>query len=135
MSPGVRGTCATSNTNSKSVRADASGRSTAPLKVRISEHASVRLATMRPTPKPSCRPSPTDILLTHGPPHGVLDRTTKATLAGCPALAARLAALRPRLHVFGHIHEARGAYVHLWERAARPSAQNAAQVVVVDLLE
>ncbi|KAJ7089219.1 Metallo-dependent phosphatase-like protein [Mycena belliarum] len=65
----------------------------------------------------------TDILLTHGPPHGVLDRTTKATLAGCPALAARLAALRPRLHVFGHIHEARGAYVHLWEGAARPSAQ------------
>ncbi|KAJ7698566.1 Metallo-dependent phosphatase-like protein [Mycena rosella] len=69
-----------------------------------------------------------DILLTHGPPHGVLDLTTKAARAGCPALAARLPALRPRLHVFGHIHEARGAYVHLWERAHGLSAQNASQM-------
>ncbi|KAJ6532768.1 Metallo-dependent phosphatase-like protein [Mycena vulgaris] len=52
----------------------------------------------------------TDILLTHGPPFDVFDFTNKATRAGCPALTARLLALRPRLHVFGHIHEARGAY-------------------------
>jgi hypothetical protein len=35
--------------------------------------------------------------------------------------------LRPRLHVFGHIHEARGAYVHLWSSAASLGAQNASQ--------
>ncbi|KAJ7718683.1 Metallo-dependent phosphatase-like protein [Mycena maculata] len=65
----------------------------------------------------------TDILMTHGPPHEVLDLTTKAAHAGCPALAARLHALRPRLHAFGHIHEARGAYVHLWDRTDGLGAQ------------
>ncbi|KAJ7484377.1 Metallo-dependent phosphatase-like protein, partial [Mycena latifolia] len=47
----------------------------------------------------------TDILLTHGPPYNILDLTNKAARPGCPALAARLRACRPRLHVFGHIHE------------------------------
>ncbi|KAJ6616515.1 Metallo-dependent phosphatase-like protein [Mycena sp. CBHHK59/15] len=72
----------------------------------------------------------TDILLTHGPPHGVLDLTSQDTCAGCPALAARLPALRPRLHAFGHIHEARGAYVHLWDgtRAGALNAQNTGQL-------
>ncbi|KAF7348578.1 Metallophos domain-containing protein [Mycena venus] len=72
----------------------------------------------------------TDILLTHGPPYNLLDLTTKDANAGCPALAARLAELRPRLHVFGHIHEARGAYVHLWARpdADALGAQNASQM-------
>ncbi|KAJ7512427.1 Metallo-dependent phosphatase-like protein [Mycena galericulata] len=69
----------------------------------------------------------TDILLTHGPPHDVLDLTTKTARAGCPALAARLRVLRPRLHVFGHIHEARGAYVHLWDSVDALGAQNTSQ--------
>ncbi|KAF7323648.1 Metallophos domain-containing protein [Mycena kentingensis (nom. inval.)] len=57
----------------------------------------------------------TDILMTHGPPHGILDRTLTGGHAGCPALAERVSELRPRLHVFGHIHDARGAYAHDWE--------------------
>ncbi|KAJ6491262.1 Metallo-dependent phosphatase-like protein, partial [Mycena vitilis] len=68
-----------------------------------------------------------DILLTHGPPFNLLDYTKRDTRAGCPALAARLPALRPRLHVFGHIHEARGAYVHVWSRPGNLGAQNASQ--------
>ncbi|KAJ7667102.1 hypothetical protein B0H17DRAFT_1142983 [Mycena rosella] len=41
----------------------------------------------------------------------------------------RLAGLKPRLHVFGHIHEARGAYLHS-RRPDSPalSAQNASQL-------
>ncbi|KAJ7322972.1 Metallo-dependent phosphatase-like protein [Mycena albidolilacea] len=70
----------------------------------------------------------TDILLTHGPPHNVLDLTKKGATAGCRALTARLTVLRPRLHVFGHIHEARGAYVHLWAAGAKPRAHNASQL-------
>ncbi|KAJ7248843.1 Metallo-dependent phosphatase [Mycena haematopus] len=65
----------------------------------------------------------TDLLLTHCPPHDVLDFTNRAERAGCPALAARLPTLRPRLHVFGHIHEARGAHVHLWARSDRPNQE------------
>ncbi|KAF7338730.1 Metallophos domain-containing protein [Mycena sanguinolenta] len=45
-----------------------------------------------------------------------------------PALAAHLTRLRPRLHVFGHIHEARGAYVHLWAGGEDPRSQNASQI-------
>lgn len=33
---------------------------------------------------------------------------------GCEALAARLPELRPRLHVFGHIHEDHGAEIREW---------------------
>lgn len=40
--------------------------------------------------------------------------TRREVYAGCEDLRARLPHLRPRLHVFGHIHEARGACVHNW---------------------
>jgi hypothetical protein len=58
-----------------------------------------------------------DILLTHGPPHNILDRTTARDHAGCPSLLRHLGRMTnpPRLHVFGHIHEARGALVHQWD--------------------
>ena len=35
--------------------------------------------------------------------------------AGCEALAPRLEQIRPALCVFGHIHEARGAFIREWE--------------------
>ena len=54
--------------------------------------------------------------LTHGPAFGIFDRTTRGDLAGCEALLSRLAELRPRLHLSGHIHEAHGAHVHDWTR-------------------
>ena len=49
-----------------------------------------------------------DILLSHSPAHGILDRTVDGTAVGCERLAAELPRLKPRLHVFGHIHEAYG---------------------------
>ena len=53
-------------------------------------------------------PADTDILITHGPPHGTLDLTPRGDRAGCEALAERLKDLRVRLHVFGHIHHSYG---------------------------
>lgn len=53
-------------------------------------------------------PENTDILITHGPPHGVLDETSRGVKAGCEELAQRLAQLSVKLHLFGHIHEAYG---------------------------
>lgn len=60
-----------------------------------------------------------DILLTHGPPHNILDKTFTNVNAGCPTLLAHLSKMRgpPLLHVFGHIHEARGAVRHSWLQA------------------
>jgi Icc-related predicted phosphoesterase len=49
-----------------------------------------------------------DVLITHGPPHGVLDFTNRKEHAGSRTLFDRVFEVKPRLHVFGHIHEAAG---------------------------
>ncbi|MCC6738926.1 MAG: metallophosphatase domain-containing protein [Planctomycetia bacterium] len=55
-------------------------------------------------------PSGVDVLVTHGPPRGILDRTVGGDDAGCDALEEAVATrVKPRVHVFGHIHEAYGA--------------------------
>lgn len=54
-------------------------------------------------------PADTDVLMTHGPPFGIMDEVGPLREAvGCPQLTRRVAQLRPRLHVFGHIHEGYG---------------------------
>ncbi len=53
-------------------------------------------------------PDRVDVLVTHGPPEGILDRTKRGDLAGCRDLLYRVLEVKPRLHVFGHIHEAAG---------------------------
>jgi Icc-related predicted phosphoesterase len=54
-------------------------------------------------------PADLDVLVTHGPPFGVLDRVRGGERVGCEELRRAVEARRPRLHVFGHIHEAYGA--------------------------
>lgn len=54
-------------------------------------------------------PDETDVLITHGPPHGILDETPRGDLAGCEELRKRVEIVRPKLHVFGHIHHGYGA--------------------------
>jgi Icc-related predicted phosphoesterase len=53
-------------------------------------------------------PDDTDVLITHGPPWGILDRTQEGFPTGCEALADELRRIKPKLHVFGHIHEGYG---------------------------
>ncbi|KAI0053759.1 Metallo-dependent phosphatase [Auriscalpium vulgare] len=75
----------------------------------------------------------TDILLTHGPPYSILDMTNGQTHVGCESLLARLPALRPRLHVFGHIHEAHGVQIGEWLPAcSRPNAEPKEHTVFVN---
>ncbi|MBI4816876.1 MAG: metallophosphoesterase [Deltaproteobacteria bacterium] len=50
-------------------------------------------------------PDEIDVLITHGPPHGIGDRSSVGGRAGCEALRSRVAEVRPRLHLFGHIHQ------------------------------
>jgi Icc-related predicted phosphoesterase len=54
-------------------------------------------------------PAETDVLITHTPPLGILDRNRSGRSCGCPDLAERLADLRPRIHCFGHIHASAGS--------------------------
>lgn len=55
-------------------------------------------------------PENTDVLITHGPPFGRLD-LTRTGHCGCESLLRRLSEVRPKLHVFGHIHGAYGVDV------------------------
>jgi len=50
-------------------------------------------------------PSDTDILITHGPPMGVLDKTLLGKRVGCEELLKKVEQIKPKLHIFGHIHE------------------------------
>ena len=62
-------------------------------------------------------PNGIDIVVTHGPPMGILDRTDRGEHVGCADLRDQMAILRPRLHVFGHIHEGYGQVVkQVWRR-------------------
>ena len=83
-------------------------------------------------------PAHVDVLITHGPPHGVLDRTEAGESVGCEELLAATRRTRPRLHAFGHIHQGHG-----WRRLGRTLHVNASNcagrheplnpVLVVDL--
>lgn len=52
-------------------------------------------------------PPNTDVLVSHGPPYGILDIVGEDHL-GCEDLNKAVKRIKPRLHVFGHIHEQHG---------------------------
>ena len=56
-------------------------------------------------------PDEVDVLVTHTPPAGVLDVSSRGQALGCPHLTARLSALSPALHCFGHVHRSAGSEV------------------------
>ena len=49
-----------------------------------------------------------DVLITHGPAHTILDKTTKGACAGCEGLLQKVQEIKPKVHICGHIHEAYG---------------------------
>ncbi|KPA41101.1 dityrosine transporter [Fusarium langsethiae] len=55
-----------------------------------------------------------DIVVTHGPPHGIMDMTLRKERIGCPQLFAAVARAQPRIHCFGHVHESWCAKLVPW---------------------
>ena len=53
-------------------------------------------------------PDRVDVLLLHGPPSGFGDLTTDGRRTGSPSLLKRIEQVKPKLVVFGHIHESFG---------------------------
>ena len=53
-------------------------------------------------------PEGTDVLITHGPPYGHGDQTFRGERVGCQDLLNVVEKIRPRFHIFGHIHEGAG---------------------------
>lgn len=66
-------------------------------------------------------PAGTDVLITHGPPLGVLDSTSRGESVGCEELLEATRRVRPKLHVFGHIHEGYGEHVEAGTRFVNAS--------------
>jgi len=58
-------------------------------------------------------PENIDILITHGPPWGHLDVTPYGNLnVGCEVLRERIEVIKPKIHVFGHVHSGYGYKFH-----------------------
>lgn len=53
-------------------------------------------------------PSKIDILVTHGPPFGILDTGSDGVHAGCKILQQKVEEIKPKVHIFGHIHHSSG---------------------------
>lgn len=54
-------------------------------------------------------PNNTDILITHTPPYSILDMTSRGRPVGCrDLLKAVTERIKPKYHVFGHIHYSHG---------------------------
>jgi len=53
-------------------------------------------------------PSDTNILVTHGPAFGLLDKTFKGESVGCADLLKQIKKIKPQFYIAGHIHEAYG---------------------------
>lgn len=49
----------------------------------------------------------TDVLITHGPPYGILDKVRRGSV-GCEELDKAVDNIKPKVHIFGHIHEGYG---------------------------
>ena len=53
-------------------------------------------------------PDDTDILITHGPPLGILDYTPYGGDVGCERMISKVLEIQPLIHVFGHVHSSYG---------------------------
>lgn len=58
-------------------------------------------------------PPDVDILVTHGPPYGILDQNSKGESCGSIHLREAIDRIAPKLHVFGHIHASYGKILHM----------------------
>lgn len=55
-------------------------------------------------------PEGVDVLVTHGPPANHGDKCYDGRRVGCEDLLVELGRVKPRLHLFGHIHEDKGEW-------------------------
>lgn len=64
-------------------------------------------------------PSDVDVVMTHGPPYGVLDEIepdhpNDFAHVGCKNSLWAVYSSKPQIHCFGHVHEDWGAYLATW---------------------
>jgi len=59
-------------------------------------------------------PDDTNILITHSPPYGYLDKDVNGYSVGSTRLFERVAEIQPELHVFSHAHKSSGDKTQRW---------------------
>lgn len=64
-----------------------------------------------------------DIMMTHGPPQGILDEVHNGEHAGCASLLRAAARAKPRMYCFGHIHEGHGINLVTWKTGEKAYAE------------
>lgn len=74
-------------------------------------------------------PEDVDVLLTHTPARFVGD---SMNAPGCDALRRRIEKTRPRLHIFGHVHQAYGVTRIIWEEMNTRSTGTVGRSEVVE---
>ncbi|CAO1598999.1 hypothetical protein XANCAGTX0491_002745 [Xanthoria calcicola] len=67
-------------------------------------------------------PEDVDIVMTHGPPQGILDLCAAGNV-GCPHLLRAMKRVRPMIHCFGHVHEGSGIEVVDWKVKEKEAAK------------
>jgi Icc-related predicted phosphoesterase len=55
-------------------------------------------------------PEDTEVLITHSAPYKILDKTSCKEHIGCNFLRERVRVLKPKYHLFGHVHESGGQF-------------------------
>ncbi|MCJ1387498.1 hypothetical protein MMC18_000341 [Xylographa bjoerkii] len=70
-------------------------------------------------------PDGVDIVMTHGPPKGILDWCPQGNV-GCGNVLQAVRRVKPMMHCFGHVHEGNGVEVIEWEKPAtdKPHSPN-----------
>jgi Icc-related predicted phosphoesterase len=53
-------------------------------------------------------PEGIDILVTHTPPYNILDMNQEKEHCGCKLLSMNIGRVKPRYHIFGHLHDGYG---------------------------
>ena len=79
----------------------------------------------------------TDVVVTHGPPKGILDSVMMGgpyiKHAGCNYLLEAVQRVKPKVHCYGHIHEAWGAKLLTWKQ--NPTLYPTVDLEVQDVIE
>jgi len=80
----------------------------------------VKSIATNPVPDfPGCQ-----IMMTHGPPKGIMDKNYSDLECGCDNLMRAVARAKPLLYCFGHIHEGYGASLVTWKDSSEPGPES-----------
>lgn len=75
-------------------------------------------------------PDGVDIVMTHGPPFGILDFAHGQHM-GCSHLLNAMERVRPMMHCFGHIHEGYGVQTKIWDGGEGEAPAGSEKAVLV----